>query len=103
VNVSFNRLTGSLPPEWVKLLPANPDAFAGNPGLCLNYDADNFCVGGPGMRRKGTAGRTSGKVKLSVGVIVGVALGVASALTVFVAFIFWWRRSTNREALKRHE
>lgn len=105
VNVSFNRLTGSLPPEWVKLLVANPDAFAGNPGLCLNYDAENFCVDSPGMRRKGTAGRDSGKVKLSVGVIVGVALGVASALAVFVAFgASWWRRGANRETLNRdHE
>jgi Leucine-rich repeat (LRR) protein len=87
VNVSFNGLTGSLPPEWVKFLTANPASFSGNPGLCLHYDANNECsdMGRPSIHGAGA------KLKLSVRVIAGMVLG-ATALVLLVCVAFHFRR-----------
>jgi hypothetical protein len=92
VNVSFNRLTGSLPPAWVKFLVTSSDSFSGNPGLCLQYNANNVCVGGSDQNNTSSGG----KAKFSVGVIVGVAFGVAMAFVIFVAFLVCWHRSEGK-------
>lgn len=89
VNVSYNSLTGSLPPEWVKFLVADPGGFVGNPGLCLEYDDENFCNTTSGMRRKGYIISSGGDPKRTTGVTVGVVLAIALALALFFLFLFW--------------
>jgi Leucine-rich repeat (LRR) protein len=101
VNISFNHLTGALPPQWVKFLIANPAAFSGNPGLCLTYDANNVCSPMSTPSGQGFAGAQ--KRKLSVWVIVGVALGAAAvplALLVCFAFRFWRNRPVQEDEEK---
>jgi Leucine-rich repeat (LRR) protein len=98
VNVSFNSLTGSLPPEWVKFLTANPASFLGNPGLCLHYDTNNVCsdLSKPSVRGAGP------KLKLSL--ILGVVLGAtALALLVCVAFHCRRRRPDQEEMAQEKE
>lgn len=90
VNISFNQLTGSLPPKWVKFLRSHPDSFAGNPGLCLEYNTStNLCAG---------KSPSTGQAKLSNGVIVAMALGAALAIIAIVGFFFWWFRHANSAA-----
>ena len=87
VNISFNSLTGSLPPKWLKFLKANPDSFIGNPDLCIHYNTSTEVC----MNQSFVDSRT--KAKLSVRVIMAMILGIALALAIFVAFSFWWLRA----------
>jgi hypothetical protein len=83
VNISFNHLTCSLPPTWVKFLHTHPDSFRGNPSLCLEYTNDtNVCMNKI----------VAGKAKLSIGAIVAIALGGALAVVTIVTFLVWWLR-----------
>ena len=104
VDVSFNRLTGILPPQWVKFLVASPDGFTGNPDLCLEYDTNNLCTSpgyGPPPGSGGGSNLLGGKGGgLKVGVIVGVAVGAAFALAIFVAFLFWYCRAAKNQTLE---
>lgn len=86
VNLSFNRLTGSLPPAWVKFLVADPNSFTNNLGLCLQYDANNICVGGSGQNMRSSRQ----KIKLSVGVIMSIVFGIAVAVVIFATFLSCW-------------
>jgi Leucine-rich repeat (LRR) protein len=97
VNVSFNSLTGSLPPDWVKFLNADPASFLGNPGLCLHYDANNVCSD----VSKASGQGAGAKLKLWVRVIMGVVLGaIVMALLVCVAFHFWRRGPVQEEIVE---
>jgi Leucine-rich repeat (LRR) protein len=100
INVSFNSLTGSLPPEWVKFLTADPTSFCGNPGLCLRYNANNLCSD----VSKASVQGAGAKLKLWVRAIMGVVLGViALALLVCVAFHFWRRGPGQEEMVEEKE
>ncbi|KAG0618631.1 hypothetical protein M758_4G079900 [Ceratodon purpureus] len=91
VNISFNRLTGSLPPAWVKFLNADPASFRGNPGLCVQYDANNVCTE---ILSRLPEGADQRKGQLSVGAIVGAVLGAVAlaGLLAYVAFRLWRHR-----------
>ncbi|KAG0553810.1 hypothetical protein KC19_12G040900 [Ceratodon purpureus] len=99
VNISFNRLTGSLPPAWVKFLNADPASFRGNPGLCVHYDANNVCTE---IQSRLPVRADQRKGQLSVRAIVGAALGAVAlaGLLAYVAFRLWRRRlmQTKRDA-----
>jgi Leucine-rich repeat (LRR) protein len=100
VNVSFNSLTGSLPPEWVKFLTADPSSFRGNPGLCLRYNANNLCSDVSQASVQGAGA----KLKLWVRAIMGVVLGaIAIAPLVCVAFHFWRRGPVQEEMAEEKE
>ena len=95
-DVSFNGLTGSLPPQWVKFLIADPASFRGNPGLRMQYDTDNVCMEGLG-EGGGRRLKLSERVLVAVGVGVGV-VGVASwALAVLAALRFRRRKKPQVE------
>ncbi|KAG0604296.1 hypothetical protein M758_10G160300 [Ceratodon purpureus] len=98
VNVSFNQLTGSLPPAWVKFLAADPESFRGNPGLCLRYDVNNVCVEGSDQN---IITSSRGKITLSVGLIVGVVFGIALAFVIFVTLLFYLFRSAKIKRLSK--
>nr|APU94854.1 leucine-rich repeat receptor-like protein kinase [Pohlia nutans] len=84
VNISDNRLTGPLPPSWVKLFLRTPSAFAGNPGLCVQYSDDEKCVTLSPYRSS-----RQRNDDLQLGPMMAIILG--SALFLLVIGIVGWR------------
>jgi Leucine-rich repeat (LRR) protein len=98
VNVSYNELNGSLPPSWVKkLLASNSSSFVGNPGLCLNYSAENdLCQ--TIFSNTSITSQSRKKDHLSVGVIVSIVFScVACVLGCVVLGCCFWRGGSGDE------